>query len=222
MKPQSCFVIGTDTSVGKTLVSCALLQAFAAQNMRVAGMKPVASGCRREGRMLVSEDAEMLLAAGNVPVSIKQINPYAFEPALAPHLAAAMAGTEITLPPILAAFEKLQVQVDLVVVEGVGGFRVPLNDREDTADLARALCLPVVLVVGMRLGCLNHALLTVEAIQQRGLELAGWVANCIDPEMVALKDNLAALNTRLPTACLGVIPYLKNPGIDAVRVALMN
>lgn len=221
MKPQSCFVTGTDTGVGKTLVSCALLQAFAARGLRVAGMKPVAAGCKMEGKSLVSEDAEMLLAAGNTLTPLEQVNPYAFQPPLAPHIAAAMAGTEIALPPIIAAFEKLQAQADLVVVEGVGGFRVPLNDREDTADLAQLLGLPVVLVVGMRLGCLNHALLTAEAILQRGLTLEGWVANCINPQMAAFEDNLDALKIRLPAACLGVVAYQKNPEVSGMLASLM-
>lgn len=220
MKPQSCFVTGTDTGVGKTLVASALVQAFALRGLRAVGMKPVASGCVREGDGLVSEDARLLLASGNLPLTLGEINPYAFEPAVAPHLAAALAGREIELPVILQAYQALRAQAEVVVVEGVGGFRVPLDARQDTADLARMLGLPVVLVVGMRLGCLNHALLTAEAISARGLTLAGWVANRIDPAMAEFEGNVAALRERLPGECLGIIPHQNEPMVEAVRMAL--
>lgn len=221
MKPQSYFVTGTDTGVGKTLVSCAILRGFAAKGLRVAGMKPVAAGCRRMGDRLVSEDVEMLLAAGNLPLSPEMINPYAFEPPVAPHIAAAKAGMRISLPTLLERFRDLHEQSDVVIVEGVGGFRVPLNDNEDTADLAVAMELPVILVVGMRLGCINHALLTAEAILQRGLVLEGWVANCIDPRMDAFEENLLALKAYLPGDCLGVIPYQPDPAVHALQAAMM-
>ena len=217
---QSYFVTGTDTGVGKTLVSCALLHAFAARGLQVAGMKPVAAGCRREGASLISEDVELLQAAGNLRLPLGQVNPYAFEPPLAPHIAAAQAGVHIALSTIVAAFDALRSQADVIVVEGVGGFRVPLNAREDTADLAALLGLPVILVVGMRLGCLNHALLTAEAITQRGLTLAGWVANQIDPDMAALEENLITLKARLPAACLGIVPYRKNLDVSAMADGL--
>jgi dethiobiotin synthetase len=220
MKPQSCFVTGTDTGVGKTLVASALVQAFALRGLRAVGMKPVASGCVREGDRLVSEDARLLLASGNLPLALDEINPYAFAPAIAPHLAAAQAGRVIALPVILDAYRALRAQADVVVVEGVGGFRVPLDARQDTADLAHMLGLPVVLVVGMRLGCLNHALLTAEAISARGLTLAGWVANRIDPAMAEFEDNVAALRERLPGECLGVVPHQHEPAVQTVRMAL--
>lgn len=217
---QAFFVTGTDTGVGKTQISCALLQAFAAQGYQVAGMKPVAAGCRRAGGVLLSEDVELLRTASNVRLPQQQINPYAFEPPLAPHIAANLAGVEIALPEIVAAFQELRSQVDVVIVEGVGGFCVPLNAREDTADMAVALGLPVILVVGMRLGCLNHALLTAEAIAQRGLKLAGWVANQIDPDMAAAAENLATLQRYLPAPCLGVVEYQGNPDISAMASRL--
>jgi dethiobiotin synthetase len=197
-----------------------LLHAFAAHGLRVTGMKPVAAGCLREGERCISEDAVLLQRAGNVSLSLSQINPYAFEHPLSPNIAAAMMGAEIMLPSILASFQALRAQVDMVIVEGVGGFRVPLNDREDTGDLAQRLGLPVILVVGMRLGCLNHALLTAEAIMQRGLTLAGWVGNCIDPDMAAFEENLAALKARLPAPCLWVIPNQKSPDIIALATGL--
>lgn len=202
-------MIGTDTGVGKTHVSCALLHAFAQQGLRAVGMKPVAAGCLVHQGGLLSEDVAALLAAGNVDATPGEINPYAFAPPLAPHIAAQMAGIDIEFSPILAAFEALQSRVDVVVVEGVGGFRVPLNAHQDTADLALALKLPMILVVGMRLGCLNHALLTAEAIAARGLHLAGWVANRIDGGIVAFEENVAALEVRLSAPCIAVMPFSK-------------
>ncbi|MCX7628526.1 MAG: dethiobiotin synthase [Methylophilaceae bacterium] len=218
---MSCFVTGTDTGVGKTLVSCMLLRAYAARGLRAAGMKPVASGCLKQGEALVSEDAQALQAASSVPLTLAQINPYAFEPPVAPHLAAALVGQTIDLELIHAAYLALCARAEVVVVEGVGGFRVPLNARQDTADLVGMLGLPVVLVVGMRLGCLNHALLTAEAILARGLMLAGWVANRIDPHMALFEENLAALEERLPAPCWGVIPYRHPLTIDDVDWVLM-
>jgi dethiobiotin synthetase len=208
---QACFITGTDTGVGKTLVSCALLHALAGQGLCAVGMKPVASGCRHEGGQLISEDVELLQAAGSLRLPLRQVNPYAFEPPLAPHIAAAQAGVEVSLSEIAAAFEALTAQADVVVVEGVGGFRVPLNASEDTADLAVLLGLPVILVVGLRLGCINHTLLTAEAIARRGLNLAGWVANRIDPTMAMQAENLAAITERLPAPCLGVMPHQAQP-----------
>ncbi len=168
---------GTDTGVGKTLISCALLHGFAAQGKRVVGMKPVAAGCDDEGR---NEDVVQLRSAGNVTAGYGQINPYCFVPAIAPHLAAQRAGVIIRFSRIAVSYQELAGKADVVIVEGAGGFLVPLNEQQDSADLVLELGLPVVLVVGMRLGCLNHALLTVEAIAARGLVLAGWVANVLD------------------------------------------
>lgn len=207
---QAYFVTGTDTGIGKTTVSCLLLQAYAARGRKVVGMKPVASGCERMEGRLVSGDAELLQAAGNIQAPPGTINPYAFEPPLAPHIVAAQAGTEIRLPVILEAFRALQAMADVVIVEGVGGFCVPLNAEQDTADLAVALDLPVILVVGMRLGCINHALLTAEAIRSRGLLLAGWVANRIDPGMEAFEENMATLEVLLGVPCLAVVDGQKN------------
>lgn len=220
---QAYFITGTDTGVGKTFVSCALLRAIAAQGRRAVGMKPVAAGCRSEHGRLVSDDVTQLLAAGNVEADWDTVNPYAFEPPLAPHIAAAMAGTPIRLEPILDRFARLQAQADVVIVEGVGGFRVPLNASQDTADLALALQLPVILVVGMRLGCLNHALLSSEAILRCGLRLAGWVANQVEPEMPALQENIAALELRLPAPRIATVPFLpeahEQPALDLSAAA---
>ena len=198
MRAQGIFVAGTDTGVGKTRVATALLRAWAARGLRVAGMKPVAAGALLRNGQLSNADVEALRAAANVDVPPGSDNPYCFAPAIAPHIAARQAGVSIELARIRAAFEKLAAGADRVVVEGVGGLLVPLNASEDMGHLAQALSLPVVLVVGLRLGCLNHALLTVEAIAARGLALAGWVANAVDPEMEQTKANLAALERRIP------------------------
>jgi len=209
------FVTGTDTGVGKTLVSCALLRAFVAQGKKALGMKPIAAGCQVVAEGMDCEDVERLMAAGNVAAPRAGVNPYAFQPAIAPHIAAAQAGVEISLERIAEAFARLNGLADVVVVEGVGGWRVPLNDREDTADMARRLGLPVILVVGMRLGCLSHALLTAQAIEASGLRLAGWVANRIDPLMPAFEENLQALESRLVVPLLGVLPYSATPDADS-------
>ena len=208
------FVTGTDTHVGKTLISCALLHGFAAQDKRVVGMKPIAAGCNNDGQ---NEDVLQLRAASNVRVSYELTNPYGFLPAIAPHLAAQQAGIEIQLPRIIEAYQKLAAQADVVIVEGVGGLCVPLNAQQDSADMLKALGLPVILVVGMRLGCLNHALLTVEAINARDLSLAGWVANAIEENMPHWEENIAALQQRIAAPLLGIVPYLPHP--DA-RVAI--
>lgn len=205
------FVTGTDTGVGKTLVSVALLQSYAERGLRVVGMKPVAAGCE-PGQ--VNEDVAMLRAASNVDAPIELINPYGFQPAIAPHLAAQLAGEPIRIPRVMECYERLARDADIVIVEGAGGWMVPLNEAETLADLAWSMGLPVILVVGMRLGCLNHALLTAEAIQNRGVGLAGWVANRIDPHMAAFDANLAALSCRISAPLLGVIPPLPPRGMS--------
>jgi dethiobiotin synthetase len=217
---RGLFVTGTDTGVGKTLVACALLRAFAARGLRALGMKPVASGARPAPQGLVNEDVEQLAAAGNVHAAPSEINPYCFEPPIAPHIAAQRAGVTIELARIESAFRALAARADVVVVEGVGGFLVPLAPHRDTAQLAQRLALPVVLVVGMRLGCLNHALLTLEAIAARGLALAGWVANHVDPGMAAAEENVRALAQRIPAPLLARIGYAARPDARAIASAL--
>lgn len=204
---QAYFVTGTDTGVGKTLVAAALLHAFAGRGVAAVGMKPVAAGCERIAGGLRCEDVDRLRAAGNVAAPPELINPYALVPPVAPHIAAEQAGEEICLETIAGSFLRLREMAEVVVVEGVGGFMVPLNSQQDTADLAEMLGLPVVLVVGLRLGCLSHALLTAAAVERRGLELAGWVANQIEPGMPLLQANVTALEQRLHAPLLGVVPY---------------
>ena len=191
------FITGTDTGVGKTLVSAALVRTFAQQGWRSAGLKPVAAGCEMQAGQLLSDDVAQLRDASNDALPLEVVNPYAFEPPLAPHIAAEMAGTHINMQIILQSFKKAAEAADILIVEGVGGFHVPLSADKDTADLAQILDLPVILVVGLRLGCLSHALLTVEAIAARGLRLCGWVANSIDPHMVARQENLQALHVEV-------------------------
>jgi len=201
------FVVGTDTGVGKTRVAAALLRAYGRLGYRCVGMKPVAAGAELRDGAWVNEDVALLRAAANVDAPADQINPYLFREAIAPHIAAEHKGVAIELPRIRAAYADLSARAEVVVVEGAGGLLVPLSDSRDMGDLAVALGLPLVLVVGMRLGCLNHALLTWEAIHARGLWLAGWVANRLDPAMVAYEENLAALVRRLPAPLLAELPH---------------
>lgn len=197
------FVAGTDTGVGKTTFAAALLGRFRALGLRAAGMKPIAAGAE-EGR---NEDVEALIAASSPGLERALVCPYLFGPPIAPHIAAAEAGVRIDLDEIETSFRRLSGENEIVVVEGVGGWRVPLNEREDAADLAQRLGLPVILVVGVRLGCLNHALLTHEAIRGRGLALAGWVASRIDPQMARAEENVRALGERLPAPLIADIPF---------------
>lgn len=197
------FVAGTDTGVGKTAFSAALLRRFGALGLRTAGMKPVAAGSR-DG---VNEDVEALLAASSPGLDRKLVCPYLFAPPIAPHIAASEAGVRIDLAVVERAFRTLSSQADVLIVEGVGGFRVPLNEREDAAGMAKRLGLPVILVVGLRLGCLNHALLTQDAIEAEGLTLTGWVANRIDPGMARADENIQALSERLRAPLIADVPF---------------
>ena len=206
------FITGTDTGVGKTLIASALVHAFAAHGHKAIGMKPVAAGCAVRDGCLVSDDVAQLMTASNVSAPLQQINCYSFEPAIAPHIAARQAGVEIELDVIKRAYTALADLADVIIVEGVGGFCVPLSDYVDTMDLAQALDLPVILVVGMRLGCLNHALLTAAAIKRQGLKLAGWIANGVDAHMTMPAENLHSLKQRIHAPCLGVVPWQPQAG----------
>ena len=204
--PQSYFVTGTDTGIGKTIVSCALLSAYSARGNAVIGMKPVVTG-RVCGEWA---DVKAIVAASSIAAPREWVNPYAFIPPISPHLAAKQAGMEIDIEIIRQAYCNLQKISDVVVVEGVGGIMAPLNDRNDVADMAYALDLPVILVVGMRLGCLNHALITAKIIQASRLKLAGWVANQVEPQMNSFDENLHTLKERLNCPLLGVLPFERN------------
>ncbi|HJV61599.1 MAG TPA: dethiobiotin synthase [Albitalea sp.] len=206
------FVVGTDTGVGKTLAATALLHRLRTRHARVAGMKPIAAGAEQQadGRW-TNADVLALQAAASVRAPDALVNPYLLKTPASPHIAARHDGITIEIERIVSAFQQLRAQADAVIVEGAGGLLVPLDDEHDGGDLAVALGLPVILVVGLRLGCLNHALLTAQAIRQRGLPLAGWVANRIDPGMPEVDANLSWLAHRLATPCLGEIPHLPAP-----------
>ena len=213
----SLFVTGPDTGIGKSVASAALLHAWRARGLRAVGMKPVASGCEPTAQGWRNEDALALQAASDPVPAYADVNPYALEHPLAPELAAADAGVRIALPPILDAYARLRAQADLVVVEGVGGWMAPITAELDQQALARALDLPVVLVVGVRLGCITHARLTARAILADGLHLAGWIANEIDPAMARVDDNVAILQRVLPAPCLGRLPHAA--AVDAAAMA---
>ena len=209
-----CFVTGTDTEIGKTLVSAAILHKLSSNGVRACGMKPVAAGAVMRDGALHNEDADTLVAAGNVHLPANLTTPYMLREPAAPHIAAALEGVSIGPVPIIAAYAEVSAASDAVVVEGVGGFRVPFSEGFDSADMAVQLNVPVILVVGLRLGCINHALLTVEAIIKRDLVLAGWVANQIDPDMRFVDENIDALAQYIPAPLLGRVPYLKNPTVQ--------
>lgn len=212
----NCFVTGTDTEIGKTLVSSAMLHALVQSGVRACGMKPVAAGAElgADGKWH-NDDCDQLAAAGNVHLPQSITTPFLLKEPAAPHIAGELEGITISPVPILAAYVEINAASDAVVVEGVGGFIVPLNDEFDTADLAEQLALPVVLVVGLRLGCISHALLTVEAILSRGLKLAGWVANETQANMAFADENVIALEQRIPAPFLGRVPRLDDPSAEA-------
>lgn len=202
------FVTGTDTDCGKTLVSSALLTAVAGETV---GFKPVASGCERTEQGLRNGDALALMAASSIKLPYDDINPFAFAPAIAPHIAAAEQNVTLTPTRIQAQLNMAQhLGADFVVVEGAGGWRLPLGDGHYMSEVVQAMNLPVILVVGMKLGCLNHALLTVEAIERDGLVIAGWVSNQVDSTMKNQQQNLASLQQMISAPFLGHIPHLEN------------
>ena len=205
------FVAGTDTDVGKTVVAAGLLRALGRAGRSTVGLKPVAAGCDRVGGELVNSDALALQRESSHELSYAEVNPLAFEPAIAPHLAALQADRPITCARLVRHCDTWmdlikKEDLDALVIEGAGGWLVPLNDRETLADFCESLGAEVILVVGMRLGCLNHAMLTVADVERRGLRLAGWVANCLPPPMAELDANIATLAGRLAAPCLGRIP----------------
>jgi len=210
------FITGTDTEIGKTHISCALLAAARANGLPAVGMKPIAAGAEIINGRLLNEDTARLIAVSSDAPDPGVVTPYCLHKAIAPHIAAAEEGLEIDFKLIVRKFNELSDKNDFVVVEGAGGLLVPLGEKQDFGDLAKVLDLPVILVVGMRLGCINHALLTVEAIAARGLRLGGWVANCIDPAMSRFDENLATLKQRIDAPLLGIAPH----GVAAEAVSL--
>ena len=216
---QRYFIAGTDTDVGKTLVACALLAQARSCGLTTAAVKPVAAGCIETEDGLRNDDADQLLAQCTVPLHYEQVNPIAFLEPIAPHIAAQKLGQRMQVDRLAGFTSGVLMQgTNLTLVEGAGGWRVPVNERETLADLAISLSMPVILVVGMRLGCINHALLTVEAITKDGLKLAGWVANCVDPEMAELEANIATLQSRIKAPMIGLVPHLTGIGTPAARV----
>ncbi len=214
------FVTATDTDAGKTEVTLGLMAALQHRGLRTLGMKPVASGCKRTAHGLRNDDALRIQAQASVEAPYEHVNPYAFEPPMAPHIAAGRAGVEIGVQRIGDAYRALAKRGDWVVVEGVGGWRVPLSPSLALDGLPVALGIPVLLVVGLKLGCLNHALLTAEAIRARGIRLAGWVATVRDPDMLAREENLATLAGLIHAPSLGAIPWLESPGAEIVARSL--
>ncbi|MGI0119148.1 dethiobiotin synthase [Zooshikella sp. RANM57] len=203
------FIAGTDTEVGKTFISCALLERAGFDGLATAAIKPIAAGCQLTAEGWQNEDAILLKQCMNEPRSYPEVNPIALQSAIAPHIAALEEKISLTANDIASMCQRLiKPSTDLTLIEGAGGWRVPLNDSETLADVVKLLNIPVILVVGMKLGCLNHALLTAEAIQSDCLRLAGWVANTIDPDMSRFQENVDTLKRILNTPCLGVVPYL--------------
>lgn len=205
------FITGTDTDVGKTYIASALIKHFCKQGLLTVGMKPVAAGAELVNGRLLNSDVTELIKAGNVDADLALINPYVFSPAIAPHIAAEQAGVSVSLDNIQQAFDVLQAKADVVVVEGAGGFRVPINRQETMADLVVKLNLPVIMVVGVRLGCINHALMTAGSIRAVGLNLVGWVANRIDPNMPAIEENILTLKAMLKAPCVADVAWGEEP-----------
>jgi dethiobiotin synthetase len=220
MSARGYFIAGTDTGVGKTLATCTLLERARADGLRAAGMKPVAAGCEQTPDGWRNDDALALIQHAGIAADYATVNPVALPDPLSPHLAAARAGVPVDLDIIRSAYSRLAARADLVLVEGAGGWLAPLSDSTTMADLARALGLPVILVVGLRLGCLNHAQLSARAIAADGCALAGWIGSVIDPAMAALDGNLATLRRGLPAPCLGVLPWAPGAGPAALAAHL--
>ena len=217
---RSLYVTGTDTGVGKTVASAALLHRLRSAGRSAVGMKPVASGCERTAEGWRNDDALRLQAASDPRPAYDDINPYALEMATAPQLAARAMGVGVELAPLLDAHARLTAQCEVVVVEGVGGWAAPLGDGFDQCELPRALALPVVLVVGLRLGCLSHARLTARAIAADGLEFIGWIGSSVDPDFAERDDYVELLRDALPAPCLGVLPHAVSPDPRAMAQAL--
>lgn len=218
-RPYDYFVTGTDTGIGKTLVCSALLYALSERGLRTAGMKPVAAGAQLLDGVWHNEDVDVLMAAASVACAPDLVAPYVMQTPAAPHIVAGLEGVAISAEHIQNCYAGLTKLADAVIIEGVGGFCVPLTADLTAAQMAQQFALPVILVVGMRLGCINHALLSAEAIAARGLRLAGWVANRLDADMLYPDENLAALRERLPAPLLGRIPRLRDGAVTAQAAA---
>lgn len=203
---RGVFITGTDTAAGKTVFATALIHALRNRGIDAVGMKPVSAGCTRSNGQLRNEDAERLMAVSGTD-NYELVNPCAYEPAIAPHIAAAQSDSPVDLDKISCAFSELAKRHEIVVVEGAGGWRVPLDENNDMSAIARRLGLPVLLVVGLRLGCLNHALLSADAIVADGCQLTGWVGSRVTSNFVCVDENIETLRIRIKAPCLGILPY---------------
>ena len=205
---HSFFVTGTDTNIGKTAITCSLIAKCIEEGFRAGGMKPVAAGCHIENGYMISDDVKKIIEVSNVDLNIKEINPYSFELPIAPHIS--FKSNEIDIHLIKKYLRSFENKMDYLFIEGVGGYAVPLTETFTTADLVENLDIPVILVVGMKLGCINHALLTVESILNKKQKLCGWVANRIDGDMQAYEENFSFLKEKIKAPCLGEVPYFKD------------
>lgn len=205
---HSFFITGTDTNIGKTAITCSLIAKCIEEGFRAGGMKPVAAGCHIENGYMISDDVKKIIEVSNVDLNIKEINPYSFELPIAPHIS--FKSNEIDIHLIKKYLRSFENKMDYLFIEGVGGYAVPLTETFTTADLVENLDIPVILVVGMKLGCINHALLTVESILNKKQKLCGWVANRIDGDMQAYEENFSFLKEKIKTPCLGEVPYFED------------
>jgi dethiobiotin synthetase len=210
------FITGTDTDSGKTLVTLGLMHALQKQGLRVNGMKPVAAGVSEVDGQLVNQDAHLIRVQATCLLDYELVNPFLFKPAIAPHIAARLIDEKIQFQAIRQALSKIEKQSDLVLVEGAGGWMVPLDDQMDVADIAVKMNLPVILVVGLKLGCINHARLSMQAIQARGCQVLGWIGSQVDPKMMNVDENIETLKQYLPAKCLGIIAFQEKPHVDTV------
>jgi dethiobiotin synthetase len=216
---QSWFITGTDTEIGKTWCTLAFIQHFKNQGLRVAGMKPIAAGCYRSDVNLRNSDAEQILELSGLDVPYDWVNPYAFEPPIAPHIAAAQVGQSMQLEKIIEKYQQLATLADVVIIEGVGGWRVPINATQSLKDMVLAMNVPVILVVGLRLGCINHALLSAETILRDGCTLVGWIANSVAPNFEG-QSSIETLLERLEVPLLAQMPYLAVQNIPQLAQAI--
>ena len=214
------FITGTDTDAGKTMVTLGLMQALQDKGLRVNGMKPVAAGTTALNDGLVNIDAELIRQQASRLVAYELVNPFLFEPAIAPHIAAQQVNQTISLDNVRTALAEIEKQSDLVIIEGAGGWLVPLNEKQDVADIAVNLNLPVILVVGLKLGCINHARLSLQSIQDKGCRVIGWIGSQVDPQMTNVDDNIQTLKQYLPVKCLGIVPWLEDGGVETVAAAI--
>lgn len=215
---QKYFIAGTDTDAGKTLIAAGLLNKAKSAGLSTVGLKPIAAGCQETPEGLRNDDALMLMAQSTEELPYEQVNPIAFAPPIAPHIAGQQLRRPLSAGRIVGLLRGVLMinRAQFTLVEGAGGYRVPLNPKETLADVTKELNLPVILVVGMKLGCLNHALLTVEAIHRDGLKLAGWIANRVDEDMAVYKENIETLHAMIQAPCLGEVPFLSEPTPETV------